>query len=195
MKVTISQIPEFLKSSKFYESLSELDKDSSFDIQDEFFKESIIIDTDDDLISYIKMFDYWMMETIPNEFYKYILKNKNKIDIDFLLDQFPMNDLVKQINIIIETPKIKWCSYFSSKGNLELLKYYFENGCPLSQLACVTAAKYGHLNCLKYAFENGGYWDQDTCNAAAYNGHLECLKYAHEKLYIFLKKYIILLFK
>jgi hypothetical protein len=37
-----------------------------------------------------------------------------------------MNDLIKQIKIIIETPNDKICSYFSSIGNLELLKYAHE---------------------------------------------------------------------
>ncbi len=102
MKVTISKIPNFLKLSKLYESLSELDNEEPFDIQDVFFKDKIIIENYKDLITYIKMFDYWIMKTIPNDFYKCILKIKNEIDIDLLNEEFTMNDLLIEIKTIIE---------------------------------------------------------------------------------------------
>ena len=220
VKVTISQIPDFLKQSTLYKSLSELDNDLSFDIQDDFFKNEIIINTDQDVISYIEMFDYWMIDIIPNDFYKAILKIKDDIDINLLKTDLPMPDLVKQIKIIINISNKNMCSYFSSIGNLELLKlshengyqwlvevcekavkngnldclkYAYENGCPWDKYTCCDdASENGHLECLKYARENGCPWNEYTCEKAARNGHLDCLKYAHEKLYIFFKKkYII----
>jgi hypothetical protein len=181
MKVTISQIPEFLKSSKFYESLLELDNDSFFEIQKEYFKEEIIVETNDDLISYIILFDYWMIDHISNDFYKVILDIKDKIDMNLLLDKFHMNELVEQIKIIIDMPNNKICSYLSSIGNLELLNYAHEKGYLLDILSCDNAASNGHLECLKYAYECICDWnDSKPCTNAAKNGHLDCLKYAHE---------------
>ena len=38
-------------------------------------------------------------------------------------------------------------------GDLEMLKYCVENGCPVVADACEIAAKCGHLECLKYLHE------------------------------------------
>ena len=193
ISLTLNDIPDFLKDSELCKNI---ESDESFDVPIEFFKKELIINTCQDLIDYIKIFDYWMINKIPDEFYKFVLKNKDKINIDLLNDQFQMNDLIKQINIIIETPNDKICSYFSSIGNLELLKYAHENGCSLydviyvfsnklhsyieSSLICTYAASNGHLECLKYALENGCIRNSQICSLAAANGHLDCLKYAHE---------------
>ena len=148
---------------------------------DEFFKDEIIINTNQDVISYIKMFDYWMIDIIPNDFYKVIIKIKDDIDINLLKTDLPMPDLVKQIKIIINISNKNMCSYFSSIGNLELLKLSHENGCPWNEVTCEKAVKNGNLDCLKYAYENGCPWDKYTCcDDAAENGYLECLKYARK---------------
>ena len=64
----------------------------------------------------------------------------------------------------------------SQYGQLKILKYLHENGCPWTSLTCSLAAGNGHLNCLKYLHENGCPWDLSTCNYASFNGHLNCLK-------------------
>jgi len=72
------------------------------------------------------------------------------------------------------------CSYAAQNGHLECLKFAHENGCPWNEGTCLSAAFKGRLECLKYAHENGCPWDEETCSNAAKFGHLECLKYAHE---------------
>jgi len=69
-----------------------------------------------------------MLDKNPNDLYDWVFKNKNKINIDLLKEQFPMNDLINEIKIIIEKPDDKLCCYFSSVGNLILLKYCHKNG-------------------------------------------------------------------
>ena len=49
--------------------------------------------------------------------------------------------------------KERFCAEMAWNGNLELLQFLHEKGCP---------------------------WDKETCRRAGENGHLECLKYAHE---------------
>ena len=181
INLTINDIPEYLKSSKLYETLNENDSNDSFDISKEFFKKELVINTLNDLIFYIRIFDYWMINNIPNEFYDWVFKNKDKIDMDLLNDQFPMNDLIKQIKIIINTPINKLCTYYSTIGDLELLKHAHENRYPWDEETCLCAAENGHLGCLIYAHKNGCYWIVEfICIAAAHYGHLECLKYAHK---------------
>ena len=74
----------------------------------------------------------------------------------------------------------RFCWRMARNGNLELLQFLRENGCPWDDWTCWGAARYGHLDCLKYAHENGCPWDWRTCCEAAEKGKLECLQYAHE---------------
>jgi len=118
ISININDIPDYLKDSDLYKNIESND---SFDIPEEYFRKELIINTFDDLVSYIKIFDYWMINKTPNEIYKFIIANKDKINMDLLNDLFHMNDLIKQIKIINDTPDDKLCSYYSSIGNLELL--------------------------------------------------------------------------
>ena len=79
-----------------------------------------------------------------------------------------------------EEQKKRFCSKMAEKGNLELLQFLHEKGCPWDEETCTGAAQYGSLKCLQYAHENGCPWDEKTCSNAAKYGSLECLKYAHE---------------
>ena len=72
----------------------------------------------------------------------------------------------------------RFCWRMARNGNLELLQFLRENGCPWDDWTCWNAAGYGHLDCLKYAHEHGCPWDWRTCCEAAEEGKLECLQYA-----------------
>ena len=76
--------------------------------------------------------------------------------------------------------KERFCEEMALSGNLVLLQYLHENGCPWDEEACFAAAFGGHLECLKYLHEKGCRWDEMTCTFAAHNGHFDCLKYACE---------------
>jgi hypothetical protein len=184
INLTINDIPDFLKDSELCKNIV---SDESFDIPIELFRKDIIINTCQDLIDYIRIFDYWMINKIPDKFYKFIFGNKDKININLLNDLFPMNDLIKQIEIIIDDTfpsynTYKLCCKAASNGYLDCLKYAYthENLCQWNKYTCSEAASNGHLDCLKYAHENGCPWDNETCSKAAENGHLDCLMYAHE---------------
>jgi hypothetical protein len=84
-----------------------------------------------------------------------------------------------------EVLNIPWSDIISigvaSSGNLPLLIYVHENGCPWNESTCEYAAGYNQLPCLKYAHEQGCPWDAKTTDMAAGRGSLSCLKYAHEQ--------------
>ena len=63
ISLTINDIPDFLKDSELYKNI---ESDDSFDVPIEFFKKELIIRTFKDLLSYIKIFDYWMINKITN---------------------------------------------------------------------------------------------------------------------------------
>jgi len=52
-----NEIPEYLKDSKFYKGI---ESDDSFEISIEYYKEEIIINTFEDLVSYIRIIDFFL---------------------------------------------------------------------------------------------------------------------------------------
>jgi len=67
------------------------------------------------------------------------------------------------------------------QGNLAMVKYCVDNGCPMSAVACLCAAKEGHLDVLKYLHENDCPWDSYACLYAHSRNHIDCLNYLIEQ--------------
>jgi len=55
------------------------------------------------------------------------------------------------------------CAKTAENGNLNILKWVRENGCPWNSSTCIKAASGGHLEILKWAHENGCPWDKEGC--------------------------------
>jgi len=66
-------------------------------------------------------------------------------------------------------------------GNLAMVKYCVDNGCPVDAYACRWAAQYGHLDVLKYLHENDCPWNSYACYCAPENNHIHCLNYLIEQ--------------
>jgi len=75
------EIPEYLHDSEYYKYIL---SDDPFELPDQYYREEIIINTFEDLIIYIRILDFWLVNKIPNEFYDYVFNNKDKINIDVL---------------------------------------------------------------------------------------------------------------
>ena len=72
------------------------------------------------------------------------------------------------------------CYLALTYGNLDVLKYLRENGCPWDKSACYQAAWNGNLDELKYLRENGCPWDDRyMCNVAEL--HADVLEYVHKR--------------
>ena len=101
------------------------------------------------------------------------------------------NDMIKAGAYIESIKTIKrarehgsdWCNVMTiiiKNGNLEILKYLHENGCPWDEDSCYNASENGNLEVLKYLHENNCPWNSNSSAAASHNKQLECLKYLHE---------------
>jgi hypothetical protein len=71
------------------------------------------------------------------------------------------------------------------KGNLEMLKYCFSNGCPCDEeKSCERAACKGHLDCLRFLVDKvkpSRETERTAALQAACGGHLDILKYFVEE--------------
>ncbi|KAL6076337.1 Ankyrin repeat domain-containing protein [Balamuthia mandrillaris] len=73
------------------------------------------------------------------------------------------------------------CANAAFTGNLEMVQWAREQGCPWDETTCRLAARGGHLAVLEWARDRGCPWDEFTCKEAAGRGHLEVLKWARAK--------------
>jgi len=87
--LTINDIPDYLLDSELYKNI---ESDDSFEVPEQYFKKELEINTFDDFVEYLVIFDYWMIDKYPNEIYIFIIDNKDKINTDLLKEQFPMNE-------------------------------------------------------------------------------------------------------
>jgi len=71
------------------------------------------------------------------------------------------------------------------KGNLEMLKYCFSNGCPCDEEeSCGLAADGGHLDCLRFLFDKvkpSRRTEKNAALLAASDGHMHILRYLVEE--------------
>jgi len=67
------------------------------------------------------------------------------------------------------------------QGNLAMVKYCVENGCPMNGVTCRYAAEEGHFDVLKYLHENGCPWELGACLSAHVNNRIDCLNYLIEQ--------------
>jgi hypothetical protein len=67
------------------------------------------------------------------------------------------------------------------QGNLAMVKYCVDNGCPMTTWACFYAAEEGHLDVLKYLHENDCPWSSWVCYRAHRNNRIDCLNYLIEQ--------------
>lgn len=76
----LTDIPDHLKNSLFYESLSK--NDSSFQIENRYFKKDLIVTSDEDLIHLINTINFWGCCNFkpPIETVGYIISRKNTIE-------------------------------------------------------------------------------------------------------------------
>ena len=69
----------------------------------------------------------------------------------------------------------------AKQGNLAIVKYCVENGCPMDAYACKIAASEGHLDVLKYLHENDCPWNSSACYYAHRENQIDCLNYLIEQ--------------
>jgi hypothetical protein len=67
------------------------------------------------------------------------------------------------------------------QGNLAMVKYCVDNGCPMDEYACKIAASEGHLDVLKYLHENDCPWNSSACYYAHRENQIDCLNYLIEQ--------------
>ena len=136
--LTKDTIANYLHNTHVYNMIETND---SFEIPQEYYKETININTYDDFISYIIIFDYWGLDKLPIEFYKYVFNNKRDINIFELIEKFGNTNIIITINYIINYIK----ELYSDENNNTYLTFYNHFNYPINNLPeHITHLKFGN---------------------------------------------------
>ena len=96
--------------------------------------------------------------------------------------------LMNKLEYLVWLREVKNCDWDSmtiyraaEQGNLAMVKYCVDNGCPMNEDACAVAARVGHLHVLKYFHEFNCPWSSRACYFAHKYNHVDCLNYLIEQ--------------
>jgi hypothetical protein len=117
------------------------------------------------------------------------LKDETVVDKAWFCWQVAYTNKPELLKWAREEKKCDWdentISVAASKGNLEMLKYCFANGCPYDETtACPVAAGEGHIDCLRFLFDKvkpSRETEKEGTKMAARGGQLDILKYFVEE--------------
>lgn len=84
------------------------------------------------------------------------------------------------------------CLAASVKGNLECLKYCYENECDKNENNIDHAGHNDHLECVKFLCDKDYFLNEHSFSGAARNGHSKIIKFAHDNNLIMSGKIITL---
>ena len=113
----------------------------------------------------------------------------NVVDQAWFCEQVAATNKLEFLKWAREVKHCEWDEWAitsaTAKGNLEMLKYCFSNGCPCDEeKSCEQAAIEGHLDCLRFLFdkvEPSQYAEMEAAEQAACKGHVDILKYFVEE--------------
>jgi len=124
----------------------------------------------EDLTSLSQLEIAWVHRAMPQEWFCSRVASMNKLEY------------------LVWVREVKNCDWglltiyaAARQGNLSMIKYCVENGCPMDEHACYWAAREGHLDVLKYLHENDCPWDLGTFYCAHYRNRIDCLNYLIEQ--------------
>ena len=92
---------------------------------------------------------------VNSESRRAIQRSKVRLPNAFKIEDFDTTSTISWALEKCSEKKERFCTEMARKGDLELLQFLYEKGCPWDTLTCSWAAEYGHLECLRYAVENG----------------------------------------
>ena len=85
---------------------------------------------------------------------------------------------VHRIELMDRGSSLRLTSHAAASGNLEMLQWVRDWGCPWDESACSASSENGHLFVLQWLRAQGCPWDSQTTVSAAKGGHLGVLEWA-----------------
>jgi len=170
-----SEVPEHLRNSLFYSTLSEEDNDI-FSINCEYLKVDCSVATVGDLECLLSTLRFWGTTSIPEEIYAYVLSNWSE-ECEVVVSRFSDElTFLKDVVAVAEAPHEQRVNKALRTGNASLICYVLHAGFRFDEFTSSIAAGKGDVESLLELHRLGCQMTQETVIAAASAGHLSCLE-------------------
>lgn len=179
--ITKGQVPDYLKSSEFFASLSPED-DMPFPVPSYCFKNDTTVTTEEDVRKLLSTVRYWGVKEIVPGLVEYCRQHQLREEI---ASEFEFElQYVKLFPFFYGTSREGVMTLALRGGQLDLLYHLFENGYCFSPDSISHAIEGGNLECLQYVCRHAPTTMKDRIithmNECAEYDRLDCLKYLHE---------------
>ncbi|CAL6298972.1 unnamed protein product [Bathycoccus prasinos] len=116
-----------------------------------------------------------------SELYAYIQECSSILTLEWAWNNMPWGKKDIKGNVMDQA---YFCAQVAGTNKLELLKWLREvKHCEWDEVTIKVAAFKGNLEMLKYCFSNGCPYDEkESCRQAAAKGHLDCLRFLFDKV-------------
>ena len=198
------EIPSHLRSTDFYQSLSDDKDDQEMKLSKEHIKQDLVVDSPASLRNLLSTLRFWGSDDIPEQLIGYCCRAANRINVSVIKEilteyESQLRYLPVLIQIMNNPRNIENLISAASEGYIQILRYLLRDDSSVPNSGrgntvrdiykvsrndyriCSAAVRYGHLDCLRLAHEEGCGMDPiNSCTLAAWHGHLNCLEYAHK---------------
>ena len=183
------EVPVYLRSGAFYQSLSDDDDDNVILVPRNSMKADLNVFSASDAIHLFESLRFWMVDKIPAPFVEFALTRRKAFMFppafwDEFGDHFKWLQTIRKCikgSIKLTTTQMQ---HIISAGNKELFQTaYYIIWC-MPENACELAIASGSVECLHFAFQHSWrpVFGQDPCNAAIMSGKDEKLLAAVHEL-------------
>ena len=164
-----TDVAVFLRQGAFYESLQ--GSDNLVPIPSLYNKEDTLIDSCDALHHLLSSLQFWGVDEIPDEIYRYCLsKDTIAFDVSDFSDQLTCLRIIAQVKELSEN--VDRMALVAANGHLQFLKFMIEQlHYEVNSSVMLAAARSGQLSIMKYLNEEvKAPWHPWTLNAAILHG-------------------------
>ena len=197
VSITVAEVPTYLKTSEFYNSLDK--NGDNISLAKIHYKPNLYVRSLSDMRHLLSTMRFWGVKGIPRELVMYVANNP-ETELQATLAEFTselkcvafleaLGSGLQNLYPIADPFQAAYISpdQFLANGttvqrllNLLTLQFRYEKGQIWNESTSAMAARVGWLDCLKFLHENVCAWNAKTCASAAEHNQLECLKFAHE---------------
>ena len=169
-----SDVPQFLRSGSFYQSL-DLSNDDEIHVPFNTVQASLAVNNKDDLENTLRSLRYWGVSDIPYQLIDgFLLLPHFDLDSDFI-EAYPVLQIVQEMTQAVDPLDRFRIAIF--RDSLYLVKYLLSRNHIILDYYCSLAAELGRLPIMKFLHSEGGLLTASTCEAAFRTGKIEVLQY------------------
>lgn len=180
VEVRRSEVPQYLREGCFFQALNDED-DENISVPRNVLKSDTYIKNYDDAVELLCSLRYWGVDGYLGEVVSFVLSHPELDGSMPNLTEYERNfPYLFTLQKILAAPN-RWPLFVALQfGDLDMVKYFVDNGEAVTAKCAEIAAEYGHLHCLKYLHDCDCPWTGSTYTAAFSNDNLECFKFAHQ---------------